>query len=270
MIYRNHILRRWLWLTALLACGCGVPKPAADAPAPTPSKAAEPLRVAAASDLQAVLPELAKRFTAVTKAEVSLTFGASGQLAEQLKEGAPFDVFLAANQSFVKDLVDGGFVRPESVRPYAQGTLALAIHRDSVEAIRGLADLARPDVKRVALANPAFAPYGAAGKQALERSGMWPAVSSKIVLSETVRQALQYVQSGNAEAGLVGRSIVEVPEVVAIEVDPKLYDPIVQALGVVARSPRPEIAEAFVRFVLGDEGQALLLRSGFRKPAAVP
>ncbi|MBV8232090.1 MAG: substrate-binding domain-containing protein, partial [Planctomycetaceae bacterium] len=94
MIYRDHALRRWLWMTALLACGCGVPKPAADAPAPTPSKAAEPLRVAAASDLQAVLPELAKRFTAVTKAEVSLTFGASGQLAEQLKEGAPFDVFL--------------------------------------------------------------------------------------------------------------------------------------------------------------------------------
>ena len=99
---------------------------------------------------------------------------------------------------------------------------------------------------------------------------MWPAVSSKIVQSETVRQALQFVQSGNAEAGLVGRSIVEVPEVVAIEVDPKLYDPIVQALGVVARSPRPEIAEAFARFVLGDEGQALLLQTGFRKPAAVP
>ena len=108
-----------------------------------------------------------------TQIEVSPTFGASGQLAEQIKAGAPFDVFLAANQTFVEDLAAGGFVRPESVRAYARGTLVLVVHRDAAEAIRSLADLTKPEVKKIALANPAFAPYGAAGKQALERAGLW-------------------------------------------------------------------------------------------------
>jgi molybdate transport system substrate-binding protein len=224
--------------------------------------------VAAASDLTSALPALITRFTEKTKIEVTPIFNASGQLSEQIKAGAPFDVFLAANQTFVKKLADGKFVRPESVQPYAVGSLVLVVRRESAGDVKSLDDLAKPEIKKIALANPAIAPYGAAGKQALERSGLWGKVESKIVQSESVRQALKYVQTGNTEAGLVGRAIANVPEVTAITVDAKLYDPIVQGLAIVSATQNAEAAEAFTKFVLSDDGQAVLAEFGFAKPDA--
>lgn len=236
----------------LTATGCG-------------SAASGPLRVAAASDLQRAMPVLTRQYRERTGVATVATFGASGQLAEQIKAGAPFDLFLAANLKFVQDLADDGLVRPGSVAPYARGTLVLAVHRESGTAIEGLADLTRPGVRKVSLANPAFAPYGAAGKQAIERAGLWPDVGPKIVQAESVRQALQYVQSGNAEAGLVGRAIADVPEVRVIDVDPRLYDPIVQGLGIVSRSRSGDV-EAFRDFVLGPEGRRILADFGLKAP----
>jgi molybdate transport system substrate-binding protein len=245
--------------------GCGEARPVVEAPA-SMGKPAEPLRVAAASDLQGVMPTLAERFTRETRVEVTFTPGASGQLTEQIKNGAPFDVFLAANQTFVKDLADGGFVRPDSVRAYARGTLVLAVHPDSAEKVASLSGLAKSEVKKIAIANPATAPYGAAAKQALERSGLWPIIEPKLVQAESVRQALQFVETGNAEAGFASHANARMARVRVVEVDPGQYDPIVQALGVVTRSKRPEDAEAFARFVLGEEGRKILAEFGFRPP----
>ena len=226
----------------------------------------EPLRIAAASDLQGALPGVARAFTGRTGIETSLTFGASGQLAEQIKAGAPFDVFLSANRAFVDDLARGRFVREDSVAPYAVGALVLVVgDSDSSRIVLSLADLARPEVTRIALANPATAPYGAAGKQALERSGLWAAVASKVAQAETVRQALQFVESGNAEAGLVSRANARASSARFMEIDPALYDPIRQTLGVVAATRHADAAGAFRPFLRGDEGQALLVQSGFSR-----
>ncbi|MEO6811987.1 MAG: molybdate ABC transporter substrate-binding protein, partial [Isosphaeraceae bacterium] len=145
----------------------------------------------------------------------------------------------------------------------------LAVHEPSGALIQTLADLARPEIKRVALANPAFAPYGAAGKQALERAGLWEAVKPKVAQAETVRQALQFVQSGNAEAGLVGLAIAKGPGVRTIAVDPALYDPIIQGVGIVAQTKQPREAERFLRFLLGEAGQRILADFGF-SPASGP
>ncbi len=259
MMRRDQGVMTFVWLAALLACGCG-----------GGTSARPPLRVAAASDLQSALPVLAKQFTDQTGVELTLTFGASGQLSEQIRGGAPFDVFLAANQSFVSDLAREGLIRPESVKPYARGSLVLVVHRESGGSMTRLADLTRPEVKKIALANPESAPYGKAGKQALERAGLWAEVSPRIVQSESVRQALQFVQEGNAEAGLVGRAIADVPKVRIVEVDPGLYDPIIQGLGVVSASKRRGDAEHFATFVLGEQGQTGLARFGFSTPAVTP
>ena len=266
-----------LAMMSLWPLGCGNSAGVRTAPGagPAPGQAAgrgsvAPLRLAAASDLQLVLPKLLDRFQAQTGIATSPpVFLASGQLAEQIKQGAPFDVFLAANESFVHDLAGGGFIRAESVHPYARGSLVLAVYHELGEQIRTLADLTEPGVKKIALANPATAPYGKAGQQALERAGVWARVEPKIVLAESVRQALLYAQKGDAEAALVGRAIATVPGIRLVEVDPGLYDPIVQALGIVATTPRPADAEAFVEFVLGEEGQAILKEFGF-KPAPTP
>ncbi len=250
-------MRRWLGLLFLTLLAA-------------PSRAGEPttpLRLAAASDLQTAMPELIKAFREGKGLEVSATFGASGQLAEQIKAGAPFDVFLSANRKFVEDLAATGDVAPESVRPYARGSLVLVVHEEAGAGIERLSDLTKPGVKKVALANPAFAPYGAAAKQALVKEGIWEALGPKRVQAETVRQALQFVQSGNAEAGLVGRSIAKVKGVRVLEIDPDLYDPIVQGLGIVARSAHPGEARAFADFLLGERGQEILAAGGFGRIA---
>jgi molybdate transport system substrate-binding protein len=250
-----------LWAAAL-AAGCSGSGKGDGASPPEPSKPL--LRVAAASDLQTALPALIARFESHQAIKVQAVFGSSGQLAEQIRQGAPFDLFLAANMAYVQDLAAAGVVRPETVRPYAQGSLVLAVHREAGAPIARLADLARPEIKRIALANPDFAPYGKAARQALERAKLWDELGPKLVRAETVRQALQFVQTGNAEAGFVGRAIAGVPEVRAIAIDPALYDPIVQGLGIVSRTGQAERARAFADFVLGADGQAILAEFGFQ------
>ena len=118
-------------------------------------------------------------------------------------------------------------------------------------------------MKKIALANPATAPYGLAGKQALERAGLWNDLQDRIVLADSVGQALLYAQKGDAEAALVGRAIARVPDVRAIELDQSLYDPIIQSLGIVSASEHATEAQRFVAFVLGEEGQSLLKEAGF-------
>jgi molybdate transport system substrate-binding protein len=268
---------RNLWLlglATLAAAGCdrapfgagrGAAGPAAGSLPPADAK---PLRIAAASDLQRVLPRVVERFQASTRTTTSLTLDASGRLAEQIKAGAPFDLFLSANVKFVSDLAAAGLVVPESVQPYARGSLVLCLHRSVSDQVRGLADLSRPDIKKIAIANPDYAPYGMAARQALQRAGLWSSLEPKIVRADSVRQALIYAQNGDAEAALVSRALADVPEVRVLEVDSALYDPLVQALGIVAATSQRDRAVAFARFILGDEGQAILQEGGFLKPGS--
>ncbi|MDB5351939.1 MAG: molybdenum transporter, periplasmic molybdate-binding protein [Planctomycetota bacterium] len=226
--------------------------------------ALEPVRIAAASDLQAVMPKILERFKAETGVEVVATFGASGQLSQQIKQGAPFDVFLAANRKFVTDLAEAKVLDPATVQDYAVGSLALIVREEVPATVKTLADLKNPAIKKIALANPDTAPYGAAAKQSLERSGLWDDLEPKRVQAETVRQALQFVDSGNAEAGLVGAAIAKIRGVRIIPVDDSLHDPLTQSLGVIAQSKRKIDAMAFARFVLSGGGRDLLRDAGFR------
>jgi molybdate transport system substrate-binding protein len=253
MLRRASISGTHAWLVTVMCVAipaCSRPKTA-------------PLRIAAASDLQLALPKLTERFQASTGIAVSITFGASGQLVEQIKQGAPFDVFLSANETFIRDLASGGFIKPGSMHRYARGSLVLVVNRQLGDEVQTLDDLTRPAVKKIALANPATAPYGKAGKQALQNAVLWDRLQPKIVIAESVRQALLYAQKGDAEAALVGRAIANVPEVRPVEVDAQLYEPIIQALGVVAATERAADAERFVRFVIEPEGQRTLKEFGF-------
>ncbi len=243
----------WLFgLVAFIAAGCDRVRRADT----------QPLRVAAAADLQRVLPRLIERFEKQTAIISTLTIDASGRLAEQIKAGAPFDVFLSANVKFVSELADAGLVELESVRPYARGSLVLCLHRTVGDLVLSLADLGRNEIKRIAIANPEYAPYGAAARQALERAGLWSSLESKIVRAGSVGQALIYVQNGDADAALVSHALVD-PEIRVIEVDSALYDPLIQALGIVAGSKHRDHARALAQFILGDEGQAILKANGF-------
>ncbi|MDR3622519.1 MAG: molybdate ABC transporter substrate-binding protein [Paludisphaera borealis] len=253
-----------LSVVCVLGLGCGRAEPT-----PLPSakaEKAEPLRIAAAADLQRVLPALIEKYKA-HDADVVLTFGASGQLAEQIRKGAPFDVFLSANMKFVEGLETEGVVAAGSVKPYARGSLVLAVHRAASDDVDGIADLVKPKVRKIAIANPKFAPYGTAANQALERAGLGGSLGPKLVLAESVRQAFLYVEQGDAEAALVSRSlIVDGGSLKVIEVDPGLYDPLIQGFGVVALSDKLDRARRFADFVVGEAGQSILGAHGFRTP----
>ena len=232
------------------------------------------MRIAAATDLQAVLPKVIEAFATAQGVAVTPSFGASGNLAEQIRQGAPFDVFLSADMAFVRGLGDEGVIQASSIEPYARGSLVLVVHPAAADAVDELGDLAKPEVGKVAIANPRFAPYGRAAREALERSEIWRKIEPKIVLAESVRQALVYEEHGDADAALVGRSLIDVggkPSTAGdkvIEVDSRLHAPLVQGLGIVARSKSPDQARAFVDFMLGGEGRRILEESGFEPPDA--
>ena len=189
------------------------------------------------------------------------TFGASGSLAQQIEHGAPYDVYLSANQLFVKQLADSGRLAKDTVAVYANGRVALWSRSGQ---IRALADLLKPEVKRIAIANPAHAPYGVAARESLRSQGVWGRVEAKVVYGESVADALQFAQSGNADAAIVAYSQVLGKGGIAL---PAVWHaPIAQSGGVVAASKHGDEARKFMRFLAGGEGKAVLRKFGFDTP----
>ena len=210
--------------------------------------------------------EVQDLFEAETGQPVVFTFGSSGNLARQIENGAPVDVSAAANVASVDDLQLKGLIVAGSQQLYAQGRVVLAVNRDSGVQAEWLEDLLQPAVTHVALANPDHAPYGLAAKQALQSVGLWEALQPKLVYGENVRQAMQFVQTGNADAGLVALSVADMPELSYTLVDPGLYQPLHQVIAVVQGTSHEAVAHRFIAFVNGPQGQAILRRYGFLPP----
>jgi molybdate transport system substrate-binding protein len=223
------------------------------------------LVVAAAADLVFALREVKSIFEREQPSKVTLVFGSTGQLAQQIEHGAPFDVFFAADASFVEALLAKGGVLPDTVRTYAFGRLVLATRRNRPP-LGSVTDLLRPEVKRVAIANPVHAPYGRAARQALERAGVWASLQPKLVYGENIQQVLQFLQTGNVDAAILALSLADVRGVQFTLVDPALYDRLRQVVAVTTTSRRLDLGRRFIRFVDGPEGRSILKRFGFLLP----
>ena len=232
----------------------------------TQPAAVQGLVVYAASDLDMVFHELKPLFEKAAGVRVTLVMGSTGNLAKQIEHGAPADVFFSADESFVDQLRAAGAIIPQTRALYAQGRIVLALPKKSAAALRDIRDLLRPEVRRIAIANPAHAPYGRAAREALERAGIWGQVKPKLVYGENVRHALQFVETGAVEAGIVALSVANVPGVRSVPIDPALYAPLNQIAAVAKRSPRPELGAAFIQFVNGPEGRPIMKRYGFLLP----
>jgi len=233
-----------------------------------PARAAEPppLTVFAAADLVFVFKEIVPRFEKALGVRVTLVLGSTGQLAQQIEHGGPADVFFAADQAFVDRLVAERVLLGETRALYAQGRIVLATARAIGWKLTELRGLTGPNVRHVAIANPAHAPYGKAAEEALRKAGVWDAVRPKLVYGENIRHTLQFLQTGAAEAGMVALSVANVPEIDWVPIDPRLHAPLNQATAVVRRSPRPELGLAFIQFVNGPEGRPIMKRYGFLLP----
>jgi molybdate transport system substrate-binding protein len=236
-----------------------------------PNPAPPTLTVAAASDLQFAFNEIGAQFTAQTGIPVTFTFGSTGQLAQQIENGAPFDLFAAANLAFVEDLNQKGHLLPESIALYGRGRIVLAVNNTTSQTHNltptTLPDLLDPRITHIAIANPTHAPYGKAAQEALESSGLWDELQPKLVYGENVRQTLQFVQTGDAQVGIVALSVADVPEIHWVLLDETLHNPLDQALAVVARSPHPAEAQAFADFINGSIGRSIMQKYGFVLPS---
>lgn len=251
---RRMRLGRWLALGLLLGAW------------PAGAAAGSSLTVFAASDLAFAFQELVPRFEQAHGVRVTVVLGSTGNLARQIEQGAPADVFFAADESFVESLVTRQVLVGQTATRYAEGRLVLAVSTRLGMPLATLGDLRDGRVRHVAIANPRHAPYGRAAKDALERAGVWAALQPKLVYGDNVRQALQYVQSGAADAGLVALSVAQVPEVRWTLIDGRLHAPLNQAAAVVRRAASPEVGLAFIRFVTGAAGREILRRHGFGLP----
>jgi molybdate transport system substrate-binding protein len=231
--------------------------------------------VAAAADLRYAFEELEGVWRRRTSIPVTFTFGSSGQLAQQVEQGAQFDVFFSANEVLVQRLAERGHILRDTVQVYAIGRIVLWVRQTSeLDVDRGMAVLLDPRVRYVAIANPEHAPYGEAARQALVRSGLYDQVRPKLVYGENISQTLQLVQSGNADVGVVALSLALAPPVSREGrywvVPQELYDPLRQAAGVVARSRRQPQARRFLAFVNGPDGRPVMRRYGFLLPGEGP
>jgi molybdate transport system substrate-binding protein len=248
-----------------LACACAML-------AGAPARAAPPPNVAAASDLKFALEEIATAFTRATGDKVALAFGSSGNFARQIRQGAPFAMFLSADEALVEALARDGLTR-DAGDLYAIGRIVFFAPTGSpLVPEADLASLKRAvaagRVTRFAIANPEHAPYGRAAKEALQSAGIWEAIEPRLVLGENVSQAAQFATTGGADGGLFAYSLALAPAVGAkgkyALIPESAHKPLRQRM-VLLRGADP-VAERFYAFVKGPDARAILDRYGFTLP----
>jgi molybdate transport system substrate-binding protein len=235
------------------------------------AQAQKPLAIAAASDLQAALPEIVQAFERSAPARVAVSYGSSGTFFAQIRNGAPFDVFLSADSDYPRQLAAAGLADPSTLQPYATGHLVVWARREfGLDLSPGLAALTDARVRRVAIANPKYAPYGRAAVAALRAARVYDTVQPKLVMGESLAQAAQLVESGNAQVGLLSRSLVLGPTLRAEGVysDVRVPYPAIEQAGIVVTTSRqPALARAFMAFLRRDDTGRQLERFGFTVPA---
>ena len=230
------------------------------------------IAVAAAADLQHVMPELAERFRRATGRLVTVTYGSSGNFFSQIQNGAPFDLFFSADIDYPRRLAVDGFVEPGSLFEYATGRIVLWSRKDrALKVGRGLAALLDAGVRRIAIANPEHAPYGRAAVAALRHEDLYERVVAKLVRGENVAQAAQFVESGNADAGIIALSLAMAPGLkergVYYEVPETFHPPITQAAVVIRASRHKDVARGFLASLRTPDSVRLMQANGFRPSA---
>ena len=231
------------------------------------------VRVAAAADLQSAMPGIARAFEAQTGTTVEVAYGSSGNFYAQIQNGAPLDVFFSADNEYPKKLEESGFVDPHSAQIYGIGKIVLWMPAGAKcnPERGGWQCLRDSSVIKIAIANPAHAPYGRAAVAALQKAGIYDAVKAKLVLGENISQAAQFVQSGNAEAGILANSLTLSPAMQGGKkwvIPTELYPRIEQTVVLLKSAKEKLAAQEFIKFVTQGPGREMLAKYGFEPPSA--
>lgn len=232
---------------------------------------AEELAVAAAADLNFAMKEIAQHYQHDTGNTLRLSFGSSGNFFIQIQNGAPFDLFFSADVGYPQKLEQSGLAEPGTLYRYAVGQIVLWVPSNSkLDLARSLNVLLDPSIKKIAIANPAHAPYGRAAEEALRKAGVYDRIKNKLVLGENISQTTQFVETGNADIGVVAESLAVSPTMKLegryAEVPVNLYTPIEQAAIVLKTSHKQALAKGFLEYLRRPAAQQILARYGFSLP----
>lgn len=233
-----------------------------------PAAADQELLVSAAASLTNAMKEVAMAFEKTHPGtRIVCNFAASGVLLQQMAKGAPVDVLAAADQKTMNRAQEKKLIVPGTRRNFVSNRLVLIAPQDSPLALSGLGDLTRPEVKRVAVGNPATVPAGSYAREALEKVGLWDTLSPKFILAESVRQVLDYVSRGEVDAGLVYSTDAAIAKgkVKVIQTVTE-HAPILYPIAVTAATDKKTLAQSLVDFILSPPAQEIFLRFGFGKP----
>ncbi|HVH70165.1 MAG TPA: molybdate ABC transporter substrate-binding protein [Candidatus Dormibacteraeota bacterium] len=231
------------------------------------------IRVAAAADLKFAMDELSNEFASKKGIRVDVTSGSSGNFFAQIQSGAPFDLFFSADMEYPKKLEAGGFTEPGTLYEYALGRIVICTPAGAEVDVakRGWSALLDTRVQKIAIANPAFAPYGRAAVTALQKAGIYERVKNKLVYGENISQAAQFVQSENAQTGIIAHSLALSPGMkkgTVWEIPVEMYPPIEQGAVLLKNAKNKAAALAFLDFVKSVQGRGILERNGFAIPAS--
>ena len=226
------------------------------------------LTVAAASDLQTVLPVIVQTFQQTEGVPLRISYGSSGQFVTQIQNKAPFDLFLSADDAYITALVASGHADQSTMVHYATGRLAIWARTDrGLDITQGIATTVDSRVRAIAIANPIHAPYGRAAVDALQRAGLYERVRGRIVMGENVAQAAQFAQTGNADVAIVALSLTMAPAMrsvgAAVEIPRDAFSPIRQAGVVVRGSSRADQARRLLAFLATPAVAKVLMDAGF-------
>jgi molybdate transport system substrate-binding protein len=229
------------------------------------------IRVAAAADLKFAVGELSARFEKQSGTKVKVTYGSSGNFFSQMRNGAPFDLFFSADIAYPKKLEEAGFAEPGTLYEYAIGRIAVWTPADAKVDVtkQGWQALLDARVEKIAIANPEHAPYGRAAVAALQKAEIYESVKTKLVYGENISQAAQFVQSGNAQAGIVAMSLAVSPAMrdgKRWEIPAEMHPAIEQGAIVLKGAKNKEAARSFLEFVKSAAGRAILAKGGFALP----
>jgi molybdate transport system substrate-binding protein len=224
------------------------------------------LYVAAAADLAPAFEEIGRGFEQETGIQVVYSFGSTGTLAKQIENGAPMDLFAAANIEFIDGLARKGLIIPDTKALYARGRITIWTKADSPLRIEKLQDLADAKVGKIGIANPEHAPYGTAAREALQSVGVWETVKPKLVFGENVRQTLQYAETGNVDVSIVALSLSVQSKGQWTLIPEELHKPLDQALAVIKSTIHEQQARQFAAYINGAQGRPIMRKYGFILP----
>ncbi len=241
---------------------------------PPANARADEIKIAAAADLTFAFQDVAARFEKQTGNRVQLTYGSSGNFFSQIQNGAPFDLLFSADLMFPQKLEAAGLVEPGTIYEYAKGQIVIWVPEASkLDLSKGLAVLLDPGIRKIAIANPQHAPYGSAAVSAMQHEGIYDQLKSKFVMGENISQTAQFVQSGNADAGIVALSLALAPAMKDsgryVVIPASDYPPLIQAAVILKSSHNQELAQQFLKFLKQPETIALMERYGFAVPKDV-